>query len=121
LEDANPSGRRREAIRKGRLLNPPGPIDDGLFGDYNDDGTVNAADYALWRDNLRASTTLPNDSSPGSVLDVDYAVWKANFGAAEGTASGHSVPEPTGMALAAIAVILMGRLLSPRRSIFLTP
>ena len=52
----------------------------GVAGDYNNDGTVNAADYTRWRDNLGASVTLPNDSTPGMVTAADYDVWKAAFG-----------------------------------------
>lgn len=49
-------------------------------GDYNNDGTVNAADYTRWRDTLDQSVTLPNDSTPGTVTQADYDVWKTNFG-----------------------------------------
>ncbi len=36
----------------------------GLPGDYNDDGTVNLADYTVWRDQLGAATgTLMNDNT----------------------------------------------------------
>jgi hypothetical protein len=55
----------------------PAPI-----GDYNDNGTVDAADYAVWRNALNTMTTLPNDQTPGTVDQADYDVWKANFGTA---------------------------------------
>src|SRR5262245_31244587 len=32
-------------------------------GDYNNDGTVNTADYVVWRNNLGQSVTLPNDAT----------------------------------------------------------
>jgi hypothetical protein len=41
-----------------------------LDGDYNGDGTVNAADYVVWRKGL--GTTYTED---------DYEAWRANFGA----------------------------------------
>ena len=45
----------------------------GLLGDYNNDGTVNAADYPVWRDNLGLAIALPNeDATPGSVTLEDY-------------------------------------------------
>ncbi|WP_442481867.1 beta strand repeat-containing protein [Aeoliella sp. SH292] len=71
----------------------------GLPGDYNNDGTVNLADYTVWRDNLGASITLPNDSTPGTVTGDDYTVWKTNFGSAGGPGAldsigGNQVPEP---------------------------
>ena len=31
-------------------------------GDYNDDGTVNAADYVVWRKNEGTMNVLPNDA-----------------------------------------------------------
>jgi hypothetical protein len=49
-------------------------------GDYNNNGTVDAADYTAWRNVLGQSVTLPNDSTPGTVTQADYDVWKANFG-----------------------------------------
>ena len=52
-----------------------------LSGDYNANGTVDAADYVRWRDNLNANVTLPNDTTPGMVTAADYDVWRANFGA----------------------------------------
>lgn len=56
-------------------------------GDYNNDATVNIADYAVWRNNL-GSTTLPNrDPNNAGIIDQDdYAAWKANFGATGGGA-----------------------------------
>lgn len=67
-----------------------------LPGDYNDDGTVNIADYTVWRNNLGASITLPNDTTSGSVTTEDYDVWKSHFGESLGAAIGLSaaVPEP---------------------------
>lgn len=53
---------------------------DSLTGDYNGDGSVNIADYVVWRDNLGSTTVLPNDSTPGTVTTADYNAWKANFG-----------------------------------------
>ncbi len=47
-------------------------------GDYNDDGTVNMADYAVWRDALGSTTSLPNDPTAG-VDAGDYATWKSQF------------------------------------------
>lgn len=94
---------------------PVSPAD--LPGDYNDDGTVNAADYTVWRDNLGASVTLPNDTTPGSVIAFDYEVWKANFGATVGEGSGANVPEPAGLMLATIilAAALLRQFLYVRR------
>ncbi|HVT29348.1 MAG TPA: PEP-CTERM sorting domain-containing protein [Lacipirellulaceae bacterium] len=48
-------------------------------GDYNNDGVVDGADYVVWRKNLGASVTLPNDATPGTVTQADYDDWRANF------------------------------------------
>lgn len=79
-----------------------------LAGDFNSDGTVDAADFVVWRKGL--GTTYAQG---------DYDVWRANFGRAAG--SGQSiqgdlatVPEP-GLAvlvafLSTIAVVVRVRL-----------
>jgi hypothetical protein len=61
----------------------------GLAGDYNNNGTVDAADYVVWRKALGTSVVLPNDTTPGTVTEADFAVWRANFGriASPGAAS----------------------------------
>lgn len=86
----------------------------GLAGDYNDNGVVDAADYALWRKHLNQSVTLPNDTTPGTVTAADYDVWKANFGRTPGGPQGASlataVPEPATWLLG-----LCGALLALRR------
>jgi hypothetical protein len=66
-----------------------------LPGDYNGDGTVDAADYTVWRDTLGSTTDLRanGDNTGGSagVIDqADYDVWKNHFGQtlSPGAASG---------------------------------
>ena len=53
-------------------------------GDYNRDGTVNAADYTVWRDNLGATGIMPLTGADGDgnglVDAVDYQVWRSHFG-----------------------------------------
>jgi hypothetical protein len=68
----------------------------GISGDYNNNGVVDAADYVVWRNTNGTSTSLPNDSTPGTVTSADYDVWKANFGKTPGSGSleGGGVPEP---------------------------
>jgi Tol biopolymer transport system component len=65
-----------------------------LAGDFNNDGTVDAADYTLWRDG----------DSPDSTT-ADYALWKNHFGqsAASGSGADH-IPEPTTLLLALLAL-----------------
>lgn len=69
----------------------------GLPGDFNADGTVDAADYVMWR----------KDNGVGS-----YADWAENFGASlpgsggDGDGGG-SVPEPGAGLLAAVGICLL--------------
>lgn len=61
-----------------------------LTGDYNNNGTVDAADYVLWRN----GGPLQNDPTPG-VQPEDYGAWRANFGRTAGAGFGAgAVPEP---------------------------
>jgi hypothetical protein len=74
----------------------PGPL-----GDYNDDGTVDAADYVVWRKNLGTMNPLPNSQDPAVVTPLDYDVWRENFGRSSGSgASAATVPEPSMIAVA---------------------
>jgi hypothetical protein len=67
---------------------------DGLTGDYNNDGKVDAADYVVWRKN--------NING-----QQGYDDWRMNFGAPDGGGSAlggaGAVPEP-----AAVALLLIG-------------
>jgi hypothetical protein len=69
----------------------------GIPGDYNNNGTVDAGDYVLWRKHNNTSTTLPNDSTPGTDPS-DFNVWRAHFsqtaGGGAGAAGSAAVPEP---------------------------
>jgi hypothetical protein len=60
-----------------------------LVGDYNGDGTVNAADYTIWRDTLGSTTDLrANGDNSNNVIDAaDYGVWRVNFGDTSGAGS----------------------------------
>jgi hypothetical protein len=81
---------------------PVGPV--GVTGDYNGNGTVDAADYVAWRN----GGPLMNDPTPG-VQPADYDVWRANFGrTAAGAAGAAAAPEPTTLVTCAIAAILLG-------------
>jgi hypothetical protein len=88
-----------------------------LAGDFNDDGTVDASDYTVWRDLLNSGETLANETASLGVVDeADYDAWKANFGAVAaggGSLGGHApIPEPSALLLAAAAagVAFMGNL-----------
>jgi hypothetical protein len=57
-----------------------------LPGDFDDDGSVDAADYVVWRKGLGSAYT-----------QSDYNIWRTHFGQTAGSASGASanitVPE----------------------------
>ena len=53
-----------------------------LTGDYNDNGTVDAADYVVWRKSVgQTGAGLAADGDGDMDVDEnDYLVWRANFG-----------------------------------------
>lgn len=75
----------------------------GLPGDFNADGVVDAADYAVWRDGLGTTYTA-----------ADYTTWKNNYGATNVNIVGSatSVPEP---AMAMLLVIALAGSFGRRR------
>lgn len=81
----------------------------GAAGDYNNNGVVDAADYTLYRDVLSTSTSLPNDTTPGTVTAADYTVWQANFGQG-GQSAAATVPEPTAIAVVLISLLTTSRI-----------
>jgi hypothetical protein len=96
-------------------------IDDGallipsVLGDYNRDGTVDAADYVVWQDELRQGPGRADGNHDGAVDTSDYDVWKTHFGqaAANGAfANATSIPEPATLTIILIGIlpILFGRL-----------
>jgi hypothetical protein len=81
----------------------------GLAGDFNGDGSVDAADYVVWR------------KSGGSL--TEYNEWRTNFGrtnsGAGSSLSYGAVPEPGGVVLSmcglAAAAVLRTRKLNRKR------
>ncbi len=103
-------------------------------GDYNLDGTVDAADYTLWRDTLGDTVTAgegADGNGNGAIDGGDYDEWVANYGMTGGGAgssfdpfnasfilidnvvvelipaasSAASVPEPSTLALFALSLL----------------
>ena len=76
-------------------------------GDYNDNGTVDAPDYNVWRDTFGdTGLLLPADGNGNGIVDApDYIVWRDNFGNA-----GASVPEPASLSLVVLAAALVALL-----------
>jgi probable HAF family extracellular repeat protein len=78
------------------LVTPVPPIP----GDFNHDGTVDAADYVVWRKN------------PGGIYTQnDFNLWRANFGAMAGSGAGATanatVPEPATLVMLIVGLLVM--------------
>lgn len=77
-----------------------------LPGDYNGDGSVNSADYVMWRKTIGASAqpfTGADGSGNGIVGPEDYDIWRAHMGqtrtlTASGASSAASESTTTGVA-----------------------
>jgi hypothetical protein len=71
-----------------------------LPGDFNHNGTVDAADYVVWRKGLGSTYTM-----------ADYEVWRAHFGETAGSGAAlpstepltANIPEPTAAALLTVS------------------
>jgi fibronectin-binding autotransporter adhesin len=82
-------------------LTSGGPV--GIPGDYNQNGTVDAADYVIWRKKVGPGS-LQNEGgiSPGVVDAADYNFWRSRFGATSGAGAildSSAVPEPASLLL----------------------
>ncbi len=83
------------------------PIDpEPIPGDYNNNGTVDAADYVLWRKGGPLANEVDN---PGTVDGADYTEWRARFGdpssgSGAGATANTPVPEPASLVLLMWAV-----------------
>jgi hypothetical protein len=76
-----------------------------LTGDYNGDGSVDAADYVFWR---------KNDGSQDG-----YDDWRENFGRTTGggdLGSAAAVPEPASAMLAFFGLVLIGLIVRPSQN-----
>ena len=63
----------------------------GLGGDYNRNGTVDAADYVMWRnsvDDIVDAFSAADGDGSGTIDPGDYDVWRAHFGQTAGSGAG---------------------------------
>ncbi|MEX2316894.1 MAG: PEP-CTERM sorting domain-containing protein, partial [Pirellulales bacterium] len=90
-----------------------------ICGDYNADGSINAADYTVYRNYLSGiiigppGTSMRNDPTPESVSYQDYVYWKLAYdGFFDGSGSTlgdfGSVLEPTSILLLGFAAMAVG-------------
>jgi hypothetical protein len=77
----------------------------GVPGDFNNNGTVDAADYVTWRANT-GNAALPNDNGVGNQA-ARYTLWRSAFGnsgSGAGLSAGGAVPEPSACLIAIVAI-----------------
>jgi hypothetical protein len=114
------------AIRLTQYTPLPGPP---VTGDYNKNGTVDAADYALWRKyacDCYVGSGNPADGYPDNFIDsYDYEVWREALGNhnGSGTGSGLSsgVPEPAMVLLITWAAVVCFVVIRPRAHVAFCP
>ena len=92
---------------------------DGCLATINADGSVDAADYTVWRDavgksgpGLAADGSGPTPGVPDGVVDqLDYAYWKANFGVSldNDLLAVNVVPEPATNLIVLVAILVIYR------------
>jgi hypothetical protein len=83
----------------------------GLPGDFNSDGSIDAADYVVWRKTLGQNVAIGSGADgnrDGEVNELDFAVWKSYFGAVAVAGTGSvtpTIPEPATYLLVALATL----------------
>lgn len=93
---------------EGALAINTAAVDASLPGDFNGNGTVDAADYTIWRDGLG-----------GAYTQAHYTEWKTHFGQSAGSAASAAattVPEPAGFVLVIGGIFALSARQSLRRS-----
>jgi autotransporter-associated beta strand protein len=92
-----------QLMTEGRLT-----VATGLSGDYNGDGKVDAADYAVWRKSLGAvgAGLIADGNGDLHVDQADFNLWRAHFGQVLGV-SGVTIPEPTVFILLVVAACVL--------------
>lgn len=83
-----------------------------LAGDFNGDRSVDARDYALWREALAGSDGVLNGAGTGDdsglVVSADFDLWRANYGRSA-TVEIQSTPEPPSVGLVLAISLLRTR------------
>ena len=91
-----------------KILIDPSFYQAAVPGDYDGSGTVDAADYALWREQFGQLGSLSADGNrDGRVDAADYAVWRDNLDVAATVQSTTAVAEPSTLAIAGALVGLV--------------
>ncbi len=81
------------------MFDAPAPI----VADFNGDGTVNGPDLALWRTSFGVNANANADGDSDSDGN-DFLIWQRRLGIAATVPAATTVPEPSAVVLAAVAV-----------------
>jgi hypothetical protein len=87
-------------------------LPEGLPGDYNGNGVVDAADYVAWR---KGGTLQNQIDDPDHITQQDYVEWRSRFSNSSGSGVGSSVggdlpvPEPSATVLLVFTVPLLAQ------------
>lgn len=88
-------------------LSTTGELTAVIAGDFNGDGSVDAADYTAWRDHQGIGVTAwstGDANGDGAVDSADHSLWIDNFGAA---VAANAIPEPASIAAAILAIAMV--------------
>jgi hypothetical protein len=81
-------------------------------GDYNGNGRVDAADYAVWRKSLSSSVSRGSgaDGNESGMIDAgDFTYWRARYGnVVAGAGVNMNVPEPSTIANLLLVIVSFG-------------
>jgi hypothetical protein len=90
-----------------------------VLGDYNGNGTVDVADYVVWRNN--PASLMNEGATPNVVDEQDYIFWRSHFGDGSGAGTGvgatSGVPESPAFILLALggSCLSLGRRRRPAK------
>jgi autotransporter-associated beta strand protein len=102
------------------IVAPVGGIGDFLPGDYDENGTVDASDYTVWRNAMPSGDLAADGNFDGQVTEADYFIWKSSFGLTYGGGGAIggllSVPEPTSGWLMVFGVVALNWALGQRKN-----
>jgi Dockerin type I domain len=102
-------------------------VRNGLLGDYDVDGDVDAADFTAWKQSLNNTVSsagfFADGNNSGNVDAGDYTIWRDNFGTSlftpigsGGLAGNNAVPEPSSWLLLFLGLMPARWMLGRRRN-----